>query len=79
MLATIVDTSALLKSVVAAVVAGLGVTIVFSFAIWGAARFGEATRAERPLVAGGAAALTVVSLAVTCAAIVLGIVVMTSK
>ena len=44
MIATIVDTEALWETVVAAFVAGVGTTIVFSLAILGATRFAEANR-----------------------------------
>ena len=44
MLATVVDTEALLKTVAAAFVAGVGVTLIFSLAILGAARFAELSR-----------------------------------
>ena len=42
MIATIVDTKALWETVVAAFVAGVGTTIIFSFAILGATKFAEA-------------------------------------
>ena len=48
-------------------------------AIWGVARFADHSRNDRPLAAGGAAAVTVLALLVTAASVVLGIVVMTSK
>jgi hypothetical protein len=79
MLATIVETRSLIETVIASIVAGVGVTTVFSVAIWGAARFVELSRDERPLAAGGAAALTACALAATVAGVVLGIVAMTSK
>ena len=41
MTATIVESKALLETVIASVVAGVGVTFVFSIAIWGVARFVE--------------------------------------
>ena len=47
MIATIVDTTALWQTVVAAFVAGVGTTFVFSLAILGAARFAEASREGR--------------------------------
>ncbi len=79
MLAVVVETKELAETVVASIIGGVGVTVVFSVAIWGAARFAELSRDERPLAAGGAAALTVLALAVTAASVVLGIVVMTDK
>ena len=79
LLATVVDGKALLETVGASLVAGVGVTIVFSFAILGAALFGDARREGRGGVAIAAAGLTAFALAASAAAIVFGIVVMTSK
>lgn len=78
-MAVIVETSDLLHTVIAALVAGIGITAAFSLAIWGAARFAELSRGDRPLAAGGAAVVGVVALMVTLGAIVVGIVVMMSK
>jgi hypothetical protein len=78
-LGSIVDTDALLQTVAAAIATGVGVTIVFSFAIYGAARFTEARRDARPLAAGISALFTMVALAAFGAAIAFGIVVMISK
>jgi hypothetical protein len=79
MLAVVVETKNLALTVVASLVGGVGVTVVFSIAIWGSARFAELSRNERPLAAAGAAAVTGLALAATAASVVLGIVVMTSK
>lgn len=78
-LAVVVEGRAMLETVVASLVAGVGVTVVFSIAILGGARFVELSRSERPLAAGGAAALMTIALAATVAAVVLGLIVMTSK
>lgn len=78
MIATLVEGKALLETVIASVVAGIGVTFVFSIAIWGAARFVDLNREERPLAAGAAALLGVVALVATLAAVVVGVLVMTS-
>jgi cytochrome c biogenesis protein CcdA len=78
-LATVVDSKALLETVVASLLAGVGVTIVFSLAILGAALFGDARRDGRSGAATAAAGLTMVALAASAAVIVFGIVVMTSK
>ena len=75
----IVQTKELIETVIASVVAGVGVTAVFSMAIWSGARFVDLSRGGRPVAAGAAAALGVLALAVTFAAVVFGIVVMTSK
>jgi hypothetical protein len=79
MLAVVVETKELAETVVASLVGGIGVTVVFSIAIWGSARFAELSRGDRPLAAAGAAAVAVLALAATAASVVLGIVVMTSK
>jgi hypothetical protein len=78
-MAVLVDTRELAETVVASLVAGVGATVVFSIAIWGAARFADLNRSERPVAAGGAAALTILALAATAASVVLGIIAMTSK
>ena len=79
MIATIVHTDELLQTIVASVVAGIGVTFAFSVGIWGAGQFVELNRTGR--AAAATAALVVGGLALACvaAAIVIGIVVMTSK
>lgn len=79
MLATIVHTDELLQTVAASIVAGVGITVVFSVAIWGAARFVDLSGSERRVAAAGAAAVGIVALAATIATVVVGIVVMTSK
>ncbi len=79
MIATIVDTKALWETVAAAFVAGVGTTIVFSLAILGATRFAEANREGRALHATLFGVLTAFGLLATVAAIVFGVVVMTSK
>ena len=79
MLATVVDTGALLKTVAAAFVAGVGVTLIFSLAILGAARFADLNRDGRPAAATAFGALAIVALAAAAAAVTIGIVVMTRK
>ena len=78
-MAVVVETKELLQTVIASLVAGVGVTVVFSIAIWGVARFADLSRNERPVAAGAAATLAGLALAVTLAAVVFGIVVMTRK
>jgi len=76
-MAVVVETKELLQTVVASLIGGVGVTVVFSVAIWGVARFADLSRSERPLAAGAAATLAGLALAATLAAVVFGIVVMT--
>ena len=78
-MATIVQGKELLETVVASLVAGVGVTFVFSIAIWGVARFADLSRNERPLAAGAAAVAAGLALIGTLAAVVVGIIVMTKK
>jgi hypothetical protein len=78
-LATIVDWSAVLKTVVGSFVAGIGITLVFSVAIFGAARFADMSRDGRSVSAAAFITLSVVALAAVAAAVVVGIIVMTAK
>jgi hypothetical protein len=77
--ATVVEWAELGKTVAAAAVAGVGVTLVFSLAVLGAARWLEQRRESRGVAALGAASLTILALTAFAAAIVLGLVVMTDK
>jgi hypothetical protein len=78
-LAEIVETKELVQTVVFALVAGIGVTLIFSVAIWGAARFVDLSQENRRLAAGGAALTATFALLAVLAAIVVGVIVMTSK
>jgi len=78
-LATVVDTGALLKTVVAAFIAGVGVTLIFSLAILGAARFADLSRDGRRVAAASFGALAIVALAAAAAVVTIGIIVMTRK
>jgi CHASE1-domain containing sensor protein len=77
--AVVVETKELLETVAASLVAGVGMTFVFSIAIWGFARFAEHSRSERPLAAGGAGLVAALALVGIAAGVVFGIVVMTHK
>jgi hypothetical protein len=79
MLATIVDTQALLKTIVASFIAGVGVTLIFSVAILGASRFADMNRDGRPAAAVAFGLLGVVALLAAGVAVVVGIIVMTRK
>jgi hypothetical protein len=78
-LATVIETKELFDTVVASLVAGIGVTAVFAILIFGVARSADMARDERPVAAAAAGGLAVIAFAVVSAAIVLGIVVMTQK
>ncbi|MFL5901175.1 MAG: hypothetical protein ACJ75S_08260 [Solirubrobacterales bacterium] len=79
MTAVVVETKELLATVIASLLGGVGITVVFSVAIWGVARFADLSRNERPLAAGAAATLAGLAMLVTLAAVAFGIVVMSSK
>jgi hypothetical protein len=78
-LAEIVQWSDLIETVVFATVAGIGVTLIFSVAIWGAARYTDLRLEERQGAAYAAAATSGLALLVVLAVVVLGVIVMTSK
>jgi hypothetical protein len=78
--APVVDWQTLGEVVLYSLAAGVGVAVCFSLAIVGAARFGDARREGGGGVAAIAyAALAALGLGATLAAVVIGIVVMTSK
>jgi hypothetical protein len=79
MIATLVEGKELLQTVAASLIAGVGVTLAFSVAIWGVGQFAELSRSERPVAAAAAIAAAGLALAAVAAALVVGIVVMTSK
>jgi hypothetical protein len=79
MLATIVDTQALLKTVAASAIAGVGVTLIFSVAILGATRFVEQSREGLSVQALAFGILALVALTAAAAAVTIGIIVMSSK
>ncbi|HEX2097079.1 MAG TPA: hypothetical protein VHF50_06910 [Solirubrobacterales bacterium] len=78
MLATIVHTDELLQTIAASIVAGVGITVIFSVAIWGAARFVDFSSNERPVAAAGAAAVGILGLLLTLAVVAVGLLVMLS-
>jgi len=76
---TIVDWGTLGKVALASLVSGVGIAIVFSLAIVGAARFADMRRDGRAIEASAYAVLLTLSLAAVAGAVVLGIVVMAKK
>jgi hypothetical protein len=75
-LATVVDTAELGKTVLASLVAGVGITASFSLMIFGVSRFADMRRDERPVSAGFFAAVSVVGFLVTVGGITAGMIVM---
>ena len=78
-LAAVIDAGALLRVIAFSLVTGVGVTAVFATAIQGATRFSDMRRAERPVAAAAFATLMVLALGLFAAAVVAGLVVMTTK
>jgi hypothetical protein len=68
-----------LKTIVAAFIAGVGVTLIFSLAILGASRFADLSRDGRSAGAIAFGALALVALLAALVAVAVGIIVMTRK
>jgi lysylphosphatidylglycerol synthetase-like protein (DUF2156 family) len=79
MLATILETKELLETVAVSVVAGIGVTIIFSIAVYGATRYADLSRDQRPIAATAAIVTAAFAFAVCIAVVVVGIIVMVHK
>jgi hypothetical protein len=77
--AEIVDGGALLNMLWASLVAGIGVTLIFSIAIHGTARAIEAGRDGRPAEAAIFGVVGAVALAAVLGGVVLGVIVMLQK
>jgi uncharacterized membrane protein len=75
----IVDWATIGKVIAAALVASIGVSLAFSLAVLGATRWAEMRNARRGPEATGFALLGLFGVAVCAAAIVGGIIVMSSK
>jgi hypothetical protein len=75
----IVDWAALGKVILASAITGVGASFCFAFAVVGAIRFADMRREERPVGATFYAALGLLGLAASIAAIVIAIIVMTQK
>jgi hypothetical protein len=79
MIATLVQWKDLWQTVVASVVAGVGITLAFSVGIWGSGQFVELSRSDRQVAATAAGLVALLAFAVVAAAVIVGIVVMTQK
>jgi len=77
-LATVVDWSALGQTVLAALLSGVGVAFTFSLGILGVARFTDGSRELGVLGAIAFGLLALFGMVATVAAIVFGVIVMTS-
>ena len=79
MFASIVDWHTLGEVAVASLLAGVGVTLAFSFAVLGATRMVDLRRDGRAVEAGAYAALMVLGLLAVAAAVAFGVIIMTTK
>jgi hypothetical protein len=78
-IAEIVDWGTLGEVVGYSLLAGVGLSAAFSMTILGATRFADMRRDNRPIEAGVFAVLMTVGLVATAAALVFGVVIMTTK
>ena len=79
LVATVIDWGELGSTVAAAAVSAIGVALIFSLVVFGAARWLELRREGRDVLALGFAGMTILALAAFAAAIVGGLIVMTDK
>ena len=79
MLAEIVNWNAAWQAVWTAAVAGVGVTVVFSLAVYGATRTADMRREDRPGQAAFYGAVALVAVGGTLAAVVYAITLITTK
>jgi hypothetical protein len=76
---TVIDWSKILEVVRSAVVAGIGVSVIYAVAVYGATRASDMRRAGRATIAAAYGVLGFAGFAVSLAAIVYGVVLITSK
>ncbi len=79
MIGTIVDTETVSQLVAASLGAGIGITVLFSVAIYGVTRFSDARRGRVGAPAALYGIIAALALLACLSAIVVGIVVMTQK
>jgi hypothetical protein len=77
--AAIVDTHLLLRVLLTALAASLGVAVVFSVAVFGITRYSDLRREQRTAGAAGYAVLGAAGLALTAAVIVYGLILLARK
>jgi hypothetical protein len=71
--------TALSKMLLSALGAGVGVTVVFSLAVLGGARFADARRTDRSVAASIYGVLTLLAIAVCAATVVYGVILVDHK
>jgi hypothetical protein len=78
-MATLIDVQVLWKLVASSLAGGIGVTLAFSVAIYGATRFLDLRREGHSIVAGGFAALAALALAAVAAAVIWAVSILAQK
>jgi hypothetical protein len=79
MITAAIDTHALIKMAYSSILAGVGVAVVFSVAILGAARSSEMRREHRTLATAGYTALAAVGLLAATAIVIYGLTLVAHK
>jgi hypothetical protein len=77
--AATIDPHLLLKVLYTSLIAGVGVSVVFSLTILGGVRSGDMRRQERPAAASAYALLAAISLVLSAAIIVYGLILLGQK
>ncbi len=75
----IVDTGALLRLLYTSLVAAVGVTVIFSLAVYGATRAADMRRAQRPQAAAAYLGIAALSLLATLGAVFYGVALVAQK
>jgi predicted membrane channel-forming protein YqfA (hemolysin III family) len=75
----VIDTHLLLKVLYTSLIAGVGVSVVFAFAVLGVVRSNDARREQRPTAAATYALIGAVGLALTAGLIVYGLILLARK
>ena len=74
-----IDAHLLLRVLYTALIAGVGISVVFSLTVYGLTRSTDMRRADRPAAAASYAVLGLLGLALTAALIVFGLVLLARK
>ena len=75
----VIDVRLLLRVLYTALIAGVGVSVVFSLTVYGMTRSSDMRRSQRPVAAASFALLGAVGLALTAALIVAGLILLAHK
>ncbi len=79
MITAAIDTGALVKMLYSSLLAGIGVSVIFSVAVLGATRSADMRRVKRGGAAMAYATLAIVGLLITTGVVVYGLILLTRK